>query len=369
MAQWNETLLPTTMVGSYPRPRWFRHQLHGRDVLDAFKDFEHHEAYVDATRTVLRDQEMAGLDIATDGQMWFDDTHMGIGSFFWYWFERIGGFDKAMVAHRMLDRAEGRDVFVMEEAGSAQVTGPIEPGPLHMDYLWDIAQKSTSTPVKAGVGAGPAQLSGLVHFVDGPVKNRFQLAEGLAQVFNAEMLALQDAGCSYIQYEDLGAWTPNLTGAEDFPWVRDTVNRVMEGVHVHKAWHFCLGNAWGNRLDALVRDGYGSVLPHYYDVDVDELVLDFACREMADAALLADVPERFRLGIGVIDVRNLEIEQPAQVATRIRTILEHVAPERVTLTTDCGMKQLPRPVAVGKLRSLVAGAAIVRRELTGTDQG
>jgi 5-methyltetrahydropteroyltriglutamate--homocysteine methyltransferase len=138
-------------------------------------------------------------------------------------------------------------------------------------------------------------------------------------------------------------------------------------VHVHKAWHFCLGNAWGNRLDALVRDGYGSVLPHYYDVDVDELVLDFACRGMADVGLLSDIPERFRLGIGVIDVRNLEIEQPEQVADRIRLILDHVGPERVTLTTDCGMKQLPRPVAVGKLRSLVAGAAIVRRELTGTD--
>ena len=365
MSDWREKLLPTTMVGSYPRPRWFRNQLHGRDVLDAFKDLEHHEAFVDATRSVLRDQELAGLDVATDGQMWFDDLHMGIGSFFWYWFERIGGFEPAMVAHRGLGRAKGRDVFVMEEAGSARLSGPIEPGPLRMAYLWSLAQSSTQLPVKAGVGAGPAQLAGLVHFVGGPVKDRYALSAELAPLFNAELLDLQSAGCDYIQYEDLGAWTPNLTGERDFKWVCDTVNRVMQGVHVHKAWHFCLGNAWGNRLDALVQGGYAKVLPHYFDVDVDEVVLDFACREMADVALLEQVPERLRLGIGVIDVRSLEIEQPEQVAARIRSILEHVAPERVTLTTDCGMKQLPRPVALGKLRSLARGAEIVRQELTG----
>jgi methionine synthase II (cobalamin-independent) len=360
-----DLLLPTTMVGSYPRPRWFREQLAGRDVLEAFKDFEHHEAFVDATRAVLRDQEIAGLDVVTDGQMWFDDVHMGIGSFLWYWFERIGGFDPAMVTHRMLDRATGRDVFAMEEAGSARLTGPIEPGPLRMAYLWALAQASTERQVKAGVGAGPAQLSGLVHFVDGPVKDRFELSAALAELFNAEMLELQDAGCSFIQYEDLGAWTPNLTGEADFAWVRDTVNQVMHGVHVHKAWHFCLGNAWGNRLGALVEGGYGRVLPHYFEVDVDEFVLDFACREMADAALLRDVPDEYRVGIGVIDVRTLEVEQPDQVADRIRTVLEYVGPERVTLTTDCGMKQLPRPVAMAKLRSLSAGAAAVRGELTG----
>ena len=364
----SDVLLPTTMVGSYPRPRWFRQQLQGRDVLDAFKDFEHHEAYLDATRSVLRDQELAGLDVVTDGQMWFDDVHMGIGSFFWYWFERIGGFDPAMVAHRGLARAEGRDVFVMEEAGSARLVGPIEPGPLRMAYLWSLAQSSTTRPVKAGVGAGPAQLAGLVHFVDGPVKNRHELSAALAELFNRELLELQDAGCTHIQYEDLGAWTPNLTGAADFAWVRDTVDQVMQGVHVHKAWHFCLGNAWGNRLDALVRGGYAGVLPQYYDVDVDELVLDFACRDMADAALLRDVPEHLRLGIGVIDVRNLEIEQPEQVAQRIRAVLEYLEPQRLTLTTDCGMKQLPRPVALGKLTSLVAGAGIVRRELNGGDE-
>ena len=75
------TLLPTTMVGSYPRPAWFRDQLDGRDVLEAWKVIHRKEAFEDAVRTVLADQANAGLDILTDGQMWFDDYGMGIGSF------------------------------------------------------------------------------------------------------------------------------------------------------------------------------------------------------------------------------------------------------------------------------------------------
>jgi 5-methyltetrahydropteroyltriglutamate--homocysteine methyltransferase len=178
------------------------------------------------------------------------------------------------------------------------------------------------------------------------------------------MRELADAGCTRIQLEDLGAWIPNLSGEKDFPWVLETVNQMLDGVEARKSWHFCFGNAWGNRLDAMTRGGYGKVLPHYYDADCDEFVLDFACREMDDVEILADLPESKDVAVGVIDVRSLEIEQPEQVAERARKVLEHVAPERVTLTTDCGMKQLPRPVAVAKLKSLAAGAAIVRAEVS-----
>ena len=86
-----DTILPTTMVGSYPRPHWFKHQLLGRDIRVAFKEVQHEEAYHDAVATVIRDQEEAGLDIVTDGNMWYDDYVGVIGSFCWYMYERIGG--------------------------------------------------------------------------------------------------------------------------------------------------------------------------------------------------------------------------------------------------------------------------------------
>jgi 5-methyltetrahydropteroyltriglutamate--homocysteine methyltransferase len=166
---------------------------------------------------------------------------------------------------------------------------------------------------------------------------------------------------------------PNVTRADrDFEWVVSTVNDLFAGLgeapdgsHVERCWHFCLGNAWGSRAEGLTRGGYASVLPHYFDVDVDAFVLDFACRDMVDVAVLHDLPADKRVHAGVIDVRNLEVEQPEQVAERIRAVTAVVDPERVTLTTDCGMKQLPRTVARAKLGSLVAGAEIVRGELTG----
>jgi len=356
-------LLPTTMVGSYPRPDWFRHQLDGRDLLEAFKSAHHKEAFEDAVRVVLGDQEDAGLDILTDGQMWFDDYDMGIGSFIWYWLERTGGFGKEKLPHPARGKASGRDEWALDEVGGVSVTGPIVRGPIRLPALYRLAQKHTQRPIKACVGAGPVQLSTLAHFTSGPVKDRYALSEALADVFAAEIRDLVAAGCAHIQLEDLGAWIPTLSGEKDFAWVSRIVNRTLAGVTARKSWHFCLGNVWGNRMQGLTEQGYAQVLPRYYGVDVDEFVLDFACREMKDAALLKDLPKNKSVAVGVIDVRSLEVEPPEQVAARIREVLKYLPPERVTLTTDCGMKQLPRPCARQKLKSLAAGARIVRAEL------
>jgi 5-methyltetrahydropteroyltriglutamate--homocysteine methyltransferase len=366
-------LLPTTMVGAYPRPSWFTQQLDGREIREAFKSLHHEEAFRDAVRTVVGEQESAGLDVCTDGQMWFDDYAMGIGSFFWYWFERIGGFGREKLEHPGRSRAQGKDAFTLDESGGVAVRGPIERGPVRLADLYGIADAVAHKPVKACVGAGPLQLSTMAHFEGGPIHDRFELSAALADVFRAEIEDLIAAGCRHVQLEDLGAWVPNVTRSQrDFDWVTSTVDRLFEGLRVaddgtevERCWHFCLGNAWGSRAEGFTRGGYGHVLPHYFDVDIDAFVLDFACRDMVDVAVLRELPEDKRVHAGVIDVRNLEIEQPEQVAERIRAVLALVAAERVTLTTDCGLKQLPRTVARAKLESLTAGADIVRAELTG----
>ncbi len=362
------TLLPTTMVGSYPRPSWFTHQLDGRDLLEAFKNRYHQEAFTDAVRIVLGDQEDAGLDIVADGQMWFDDYSMGIGSFLWYWFERIGGFDPAKLPHPARSRASGLDVPMLDEAGGVAVIGEVTPGPLRLVELYRLASGLTSKPVKCCVGAGPAQLSAMAHVERSPYDDYQQLALALSGIFNAEMKALVAAGAEHIQLEDLGAWIPNLTGEAAFAWVNDVVARCVDGVDATNSWHFCLGNTWGNVAHGFTRGGYGNILHGYLDAPVSEFVLDFACRDMRDVSVLSQLPADKRIAAGVIDVRTLEIEAPEQVAERIRAVLEHVPAERVTLTTDCGMKQLPRYCARNKLKSLVAGARIVRAELTGTGQ-
>ena len=117
-------------------------------------------------------------------------------------------------------------------------------------------------------------------------------------------------------------------------------------------------------MKGMTAGGYPKILPRYFDVKVGQFVLDFACREMGGTEVLRDLPTDKTVAVGVIDVRSLQVESPEQVAERIRKVLKVIAADRVTLTTDCGMKQLPRPCAFEKLRSLVRGAEIVRAELS-----
>ena len=153
------------------------------------------------------------------------------------------------------------------------------------------------------------------------------------------------------------AWLPLFTEDEnDYKWIADVFSRCFDGVDAKIALHFCYGNAWGNRLEGLFSHGYEAVLPHFYDLPIDQFVLDFANREMADINALKNLPEDKEVGIGAIDIRTSMIESPEMVAGRIRKILEHVPPERVYLTTDCGMKALPRIVARLKLKAMADGA-------------
>ena len=121
-----DKILPTTMVGSYPRPQWFKQQLLGRDIRVAFKEVQHEEVYTDAVATVIRDQEEAGLDIVTDGNMWYDDYVGVIGSFCWYLYERIDGFEPSKEEHpstRVPSATSGK--AILHDWGGVMNNGPV----------------------------------------------------------------------------------------------------------------------------------------------------------------------------------------------------------------------------------------------------
>src|SRR5438094_5121661 len=155
-----DTILPTTMVGSYPRPHWYRHQLLGRDIRVAFKEVEHEEAYHDATQVVIHDQEEAGLDIITDGQMSYDDYVGVIGSFCWYMYERIGGFQPAKEEHPnavgVTDR--NKETLHLSDWGGVINDGPVTHGPIRLADLHGVASGIAIKPLKVSVGAGPVNL-------------------------------------------------------------------------------------------------------------------------------------------------------------------------------------------------------------------
>src|ERR1700752_2929641 len=159
-------VLPTTMVGSYPRPSWFKQQLLGRDIRVAFKEVAHEETYQDAVPTVIRDQIDCGLDIVTDGNMWYDDYVGVIGSFCWYMYERIPGFEAAKEEH---PAAVGQELVttglkLLSDWGGVINSGPVERGLIRLVDLYKIASKHTTKPIKVSVGAGPINLAWHVYF-------------------------------------------------------------------------------------------------------------------------------------------------------------------------------------------------------------
>jgi 5-methyltetrahydropteroyltriglutamate--homocysteine methyltransferase len=360
-----DTILPTTMVGSYPRPHWFKHQLLGRDVRVAFKEVQHEEAYDDAVATVIRDQEEAGLDIVTDGNMCYDDYVGVIGSFCWYMYERIPGFEQSREPHPAYVNADASQIHtIMDDWGGVINSGPVSRGPIRLADLYKIAARHAKRPIKVSVGAGPANLAWHVYFKH--YKNPRELSFALAPIFNAEMKDLVAAGAKYLQFEDLGAWLPLFTNDKnDYKWLREVVEQCCDGVNAKIGWHFCFGNAWGNDiLSATYPDGYQTVLPHFFETKgIDEFVLDYANRDMAGVEFLKNLPKEKSVQIGVLDIRTNAIEAPEKIAGRIRKVIAAVPPERVTLSSDCGMKPLSRMVAKMKLKALVDGAAIVRKEI------
>lgn len=366
-----DTLLPTTMVGSYPRPHWFKHQLLGRDIRVAFKEVEHEEAYTDAVAAVVRDQEEAGLDIVTDGNMWYDDYVGVIGSFCWYLYERIPGFEPTRNPHpSMIGAGPSAGKTFLDDWGGVINNGPVDskPDALRWGDLYQITKAQAHKPVKVSIGAGPANLAWHVYFDDKSYyKSPKDLTFALCPIFNKEMKEIVKLGATYLQIEDLGAWLPLFTNNEDdYKWIRESIEMMCDGVDAKISWHFCFGNAWGNDiLSANFPEGYQTVLPHFWNTEgIDEFVLDYANRDMAGVDFLKNCPKDKGIQLGVLDIRTNMVEPAAMVAERIRLALKYLSPEQLTLSTDCGMKPLARMVAKLKLAELAEGAAIVRKEIS-----
>ena len=161
-------------------------------------------------------------------------------------------------------------------------SGPVSRGPIRLTDLYLVAKTYAHRPIKVSVGAGPVNLAWHVHFQH--YKDAQELCYALAPIFNAEMKDLVEAGATYLQLEDLGAWLPLFTADEkDYEWISDVIGKCCEGVDAKIGWHFCFGNAWGNDiLSANFPEGYQTVLPHLWDTPgIDQFVLDYANRDMA----------------------------------------------------------------------------------------
>ena len=182
------------------------------------------------------------------------------------------------------------------------------------------------------------------------------MAWELSDVINRELKTLVEKGATFIQIDEPSFAI--IPGQMD-DWI-DLYNATVKGVNAKLALHVCFGNL-GSRPRG--KRQYEWMFPKLLAANAEQLVLEYANREMIEADLWSkfDIPNE--LGAGVIDIKSFHVETPEDVAERIRILLQHTEPEKMYINPDCGFFQLPRWLAYKKLQALVAGTKIVRSEL------
>lgn len=331
-------LLPTTVVGSYPVPEWMERlksdYFRGRMSMAHLRDV--HET---AIKAALRDQELAGVDVVSDGELRRDNDID-------YFLARTPGIDIADTAKDFY--------FDYYDAGlSAPLPETFTAPPLGLaqDYAFTAAQ--TSAPIKFSF-TGPFSLARRMR--NDAYSDHRDLVLAMARMLNAEAGALAAQGAELLQIDE-----PFLAGyPNQVATAVEAINIVTKGVDVTWALHVCYGNRYARPL---WEGHYDFLFPAVLDTAVDQLALEFARKGYEDLPVVCEAGWDRDLGLGVLDVKSNEVEDSELVAARIRGALELVPADRLVLNPDCGLRNLSGPVARAKLAAMVQGAAAVRQEL------
>ena len=290
----------------------------------------------DAVRkAAIKDQESAGIDIVTDGELQRDNMID-------YFTERIPGVQVDLGSKRFY--YDFYDVEVRSKLGT---------GSLGLTEEVKFLKKFTDHSTKVSV-SGPHTLVKRIR--NSFYKDEAEFAVDLGKALNRELKEMVRTGVTELQIDE-----PYYSGfPEDLPWAVKAINAVTEGVDAHVTLHICYGNRYGKPS---FEGSYKYLFPTILDAKVHALSLEFARRGEEDIQLFKEFKAPFTLGLGVIDVKTQDIESPALVADRIRRALEVVPAERLVINPDCGCVHLPRDVAFAKLTAMVEGAKMVRNEL------
>jgi 5-methyltetrahydropteroyltriglutamate--homocysteine methyltransferase len=295
------------------------------------------QAQDDATIVAIREQERAGIDIITDGEI-----------------------RRESYSNRFANALDGIDrVRVGEIVGRTgiKIPVPIVSGPIKRRVPVEVRdvkflRANTDRTIKITL---PGPFTMAQQAVNEYYKDEESVAFAYAEAVNEEVRDLFAAGADIVQLDE--PWLQARADAARRYGVR-VINRALAGVTGTTALHLCFGYA------ALVKDkpstGY-SFLAELEDSAVGQVSIE-AAQPRLDLGVLRALKTK-TVNVGVLDLNDRNVESPHQVAMRIRAALDFVPAERMIVTPDCGMKYLPRDVASGKLRALVEGAALVRAEL------
>jgi 5-methyltetrahydropteroyltriglutamate--homocysteine methyltransferase len=322
--------LKATVVGSYPMLPW----MVGNPSRLVLRD---------AVMAVLKTQELAGLDLVTDGElMRFDASHPEANGMVEYFVSRLEGirhvFSSADFERYRADRLAG-----YQSLTGMRVVGPIGEGSLNLPQDCEFARSLTQRPFKFTC-TGPHMLARVLdncHYPDLPA-----LAMDIAQVLRSQ-LALVEADVVQLDEASIVGYP------DDAAWAADAINHVLDGILNEKAVHICFGNYGGQPM---LRGFWRDMVPFLNRLHADHLVLEFARRGYDELGILNDLDRRIGLGIGVIDIKDNEVESPELVASRIEHIVKTIEQARLKYVhPDCGFWMLQRSVVDRKIRALVAG--------------
>jgi 5-methyltetrahydropteroyltriglutamate--homocysteine methyltransferase len=341
-----DTILPTTLVGSYPQPDWlidraklagrFPPRVRARGLWRVAPEWLE-QAQDDATLLAIRDQERAGLDIITDGEM-----------------------RRESYSNRFATALEGIDIdnpgTALDRSGHPnpvpRVVGRIRRR--HPVQVRDVTflRANTDRMIKITV-PGPFTMAQQAQ--NDFYKDEVELAMDYATAVNEEIKDSFAAGADVVQVDE-----PYLQArpAKAKQYGVQVLNHALSGVTGTTAVHICFGYA------AIIhqRPSAYSFLPELEAANVQQISIETAQSHL-DCEVLTALSSKTIL-LGVLDLADVTVETPAIVADRIRRALPYVDAKKIVVAPDCGLKYLPRDVAFQKMRAMVEGALVVRSELS-----
>ena len=381
-------LFPVTVVGSWPRPPWLLDALRSRQAGRMSFD-EFNQVADKAVLEALRYQEEAGVDIVSDGEQRRDN-------FYSFVVEKLDGV-RLMSLAELMNYVEDKDAFdsILRsmDAPAFAIHNPTVVGkvarrqPLALDE-YEFLKKHTSTPVKVAL-PGPYLLTRSM-WVKGVSDSTYptmaSLATDIATILREELVDLRDAGVAFVQFDE-----PVLTDVVFNPEVKERtfmcasmaassgdpmrelvlalrlMNEVLRGIEgVKTGIHVCRGN-WSRKEDALLTGDYEPLLPYLLSMQADQLVLEYATPRAGDMGAFGRQRRLREIGLGVVNPRSDEVEEPEFVIHKVEEALAYFPPDRIYLNPDCGFgtfaeRPMNTPEVVFRKLQTIASAAQVLRE-------
>lgn len=369
-----DLVLPATVTGSWPRPRWFDVSMWGEPLDTCMMDVRFREKFQDALAVVVNDQERAGLDLVTNGDYHCDEDFAG-RSWHHYPIQRWAGFsgDHLQSEATRSSWLKYPPGTLLHEIYTAwrwpRVTDRIEHRPLDYAKLYRMTQAKSRKPVKFGTCCSQV-MSLFLDIHTNKYKDKRQVIWDMAEAMNKELLELRDAGCKVIQVEEpCFHFMANTLGKDhsEVKFMVEAYNREVEGLDDVEIWiHTCWGNP--NMQRVMEDTSYAASLEIYMqEAKGDVWTLEMKDRNFRDIELF----ERFKndpgkkICIGAVSHRTLQADRPEEVAAEIRRALKYVPPERLIVSSDCGFGRqgCNREIAFYKASSIAQGCNIVREEL------